>query len=76
MTAAGEILNLPVAISMRTPVSASPLPQRRGGIRCLPRQPQRVYALPRRQPPETLGYGAEGYTRTTPAKGNIIDLFA
>ena len=76
MTAAGEILNLPVAIPMRTPVSAYPLSQREGGTRYLPRQPQRVYALPRRWPPETLRYDADGYTRTMPAKGNIIDLFA
>ena len=74
MTAAGEILNLPVP--MRTPVSAYPLPQQRGGTRYLPRQAQRIYALPRRRPPATLRYGADGYTRTPPAKGNIIDLFA
>jgi hypothetical protein len=76
MTAAGELLNLPVTIPMRTPVSAYPLPQRRSRARHLPPQPQRVYALPRRRRAETWRYDADGYTRTTPEKGNIIDLFA
>ena len=69
-------MNLPVVIPKRTPVSAYPPPQQRSGTRYLPRQAQRIYALPRRRPPVTLGYGADGYTRTTPAKGSIIDLFA
>lgn len=76
MTAAGEILNLPVAIPMRSLVSAYHLPQRRAATRCAPQHPQRVYAIPRRQRPETFRYGADGYTRMTPDKGNIIDLFA
>jgi hypothetical protein len=74
MTAAGEILNLPVAIPARTPVSAYHLPQRRRAARYIP--PQHVHAQPRRQGPETCGYTADGYTRTSPVKGHIIDLFA
>lgn len=73
MTAAGELLNLPVAVPTRTLVSAHHLPQRRGAARYVP--PQRVYVLPRRQRPETFQYSADGYTRTTPDKGNLIDLF-
>jgi hypothetical protein len=76
MTAAGELLNLPVVIPMRKLASAYHPSQRRGAASYLCRQPQRVYALPRHRRSETFGYCADGYTRTTPDKGNIIDLFA
>ena len=76
MTAAGELLNLPVAIPMRNPVSAYHLPPRQDAVRYHRPQAQRVYALPRRKPPEAFRYDADGYTRVTPEKGNIVDLFA
>lgn len=73
MTAAGELLNLPVTVPQRSMVSAYHLPQRRGAPRYVP--PQRVYVLPRSQRPEAFQYGADGYIRTTPDKGNLIDIF-
>lgn len=76
MTAAGELLNLPVVIPMRKLVSAYHPPPRRDAARYHPPQPQRVYAIPRRKHPETVRYDADGYTRITPDKGGIIDLFA
>jgi hypothetical protein len=75
MTATGELLNLPVAMPMRSLVSAYNLPQKRDAARYHPPQSQRVHAFPRRRPPETCRYGADGYTRMTPAKGDIIDIF-
>jgi hypothetical protein len=75
MTATGEILNLPVAMPRRSLVSAYQLPQKRDAARYHPPQSQRVHTLPRRQPPETYRYDADGYTRSTPDKGNIIDIF-
>jgi hypothetical protein len=74
MTAAGELLNLPVAIPMRPVVSAYNLPQRRGAARYA--HPRRVYGFAHRERPDTLRYRADGYTTTAPDKGNIIDLFA
>lgn len=75
MTAAGELLNLPVAMPVRSLVPAYHLPQKRDAARYQPPQSQRVHALPRHRPPETYRYGADGYTRSTPAKGGIIDIF-
>lgn len=75
MTAAGELLNLPVVIPMRSLVSAYHLPLKRDAARYHPPQTQQVYALPRPRRSETIRYGADGYTRVTPEKGNIIDIF-
>jgi hypothetical protein len=74
MTATGELLNLPVAIPMRSMVSAYNRPQRRGAARYA--NPHRVYGLQHRERPDTLQYRANGYTTAAPDKGNIIDLFA
>lgn len=74
MTATGEILNLPVAIPTRTLPSSFSLPQRRCAARYI--RPHRVYSLPNRQQSNTFRYGADGYTKAAPDKGNIIDLFA
>jgi hypothetical protein len=76
MTAAGELLNLPVAIPARNPVAAYHLPPRQGAVRYNRPQAQRVYPLPHRKPSEAFRYDADGYTRVTPEKGGIIDLFA
>jgi hypothetical protein len=73
MTAAGEILNLPVAIPMRPVVPAYSLPQRRPTTQFT--QPHRVYRLSDRQQPGTFCYGADGYTAKVPDKGDLIDLF-
>ena len=73
MTAAGELLNLPVAIPMRPVVPAYHLPQRRAANRFA--QPYRVYRLAHQQPSDRPWYGADGYTVQASEKGNNIDLF-
>jgi hypothetical protein len=74
MTAAGELLNLPVAIPMRPVVPAYQLPQRRAPNRFA--QPYRVYRHRQQQPSNSLWYGANAYAVKAPDKGNVIDLFA
>jgi hypothetical protein len=74
MTAAGEILNLPVAIPMRPVVPTHSLPQRHSTTRYAP--PHRIYRIPHQSPPDASWYDADGYTAKVPEKGNVIDLFA
>jgi hypothetical protein len=74
MTAAGEILNLPVAIPMRPVVPAYSLPQRHSTTRYTP--PPRIFRIPHHSVPDATWYGADGYTAKVPEKGNVIDLFA
>jgi hypothetical protein len=73
MTAAGELLNLPVAIPMRPVVPAYHLPERRATNRFS--RPYRVYGRPHHQSSDCRWYGANGYTVQASEKGNNIDLF-
>ena len=73
MSATGELLNLPVAIPVRTLAPSFPLPQRRDRFRYV--RPHLVYRLPNPQRGDIFRYGADGYKKAAPDKGNIIDLY-
>ena len=74
MTAAGDILYLPVPSTVPKPLSIFRM-KRQDGREQAPAGQHRIYRLPRHDPPH-FAYTSNGYQIPQQGTGKIIDIYA